>query len=422
MQRRAFLKKVALSNLLIAFGGGFSCNQALARIPGTVTWGGVYPLGNKNSLPHVTGALSLATDEGITFNNLMLSELREINWSIASVDLRTGLKRKLTRYGLVMAFAYERVLTDLYSPKLDATQFDLRLIAYTILYDVEDRKVIAAFANRYRFFDSRPGDTTSNDLASLYFDLMINDDGALNLPKQAAKDISDFPFALKYRGKTFKVTSITGSKFAEEGASALGMGLMPYYDDIGFVATCAFSEKLLSPVIPYEKTRALTTDLIGEMKIIATDGEGPLNTSLPLPEPEVAISIFHDGWDFKEKSLSEQRTQVTLATSFTISFTDQESATLLYSQGFFGQQDFVEIDSIGYKISRGARIYRMHEALLDRALLSIADPATRGALFDGINVKNESEHTFLQAVEEDWDHFTSQNETIYSLLPRAFGE
>ena len=106
MQRRAFLKKVALSNLLIAFGGGFSCNQALARIPGTVTWGGVYPLGNKNSLPHVTGALSLATDEGITFNNLMLSELREINWSIASVDLRTGLKRKLTRYGLVMAFAY----------------------------------------------------------------------------------------------------------------------------------------------------------------------------------------------------------------------------------------------------------------------------------------------------------------------------
>jgi hypothetical protein len=321
-----------------------------------------------------------------------------------------------------MAFAYERVLTDLYSPKLDATQFDLRLIAYTILYDVEDRKIIAAFANRYRFFDSRPGDTTKTNLASLYFDLMIGDDGNLNLPKQAAKDISDFPFELKYRGKTFKVTSITGSKFAEECASALGMDLLPYYDDIGFVATCAFSEKLLSPVIPYEKTRALTTDLIGEMKIIATDGEGALNTSLPLPEPEIAIIVFHDGWDFKEKSLSDQRIQVTLATSFTISFKDQQSGTLLYEQGFFGQQDFVEIDSIGYKISRSARIYRMHEALLDRALLSIADSATRGALFDGISVENESEHTFLQAVEEDWDRFTAHNETIYSLLPRAFGQ
>ena len=148
------------------------------------------------------------------------------------------------------------------------------------------------------------------------------------------------------------------------------------------------------------------------MKILATDGEGPLNTSLPLPEPEVAISIFHDGWDFKEKSLSEQRTQVTLATSFTISFTDQESGTLLYKQGFFGQQDFVEIDSIGYKISRGARIYRMHEALLDRALLSIADPATRGALFDGINVKNESEHTFFR----QWKRIgvASLRKTIYS--------
>ena len=422
MQRRAFLAKIVLSNLLIAFGGYFSCTSALARIPGTVTWGGVYPLGNKNSLPHITGALGLATDEGITFNNLVLAELREINWSIASVDLRTGLKRKLTRYGLVMAFAYERVLTDLYSPKLDATQFDLRLIAYTILYDVEDRKIIAAFANRYRFFDSRPGDTTKTNLASLYFDLMIGDDGNLNLPKQAAKDISDFPFELKYRGKTFKVTSITGNKFAEESASALGMDLILYYDDIGFVATCAFSEKLLSPVIPYEKTRALTTDLIGEMKIIATDGEGALNTSLPLPEPEIAITVFHDGWDFKEKSLSDQRIQVTLATSFTISFKDQQSGTLLYEQGFFGQQDFVEIDSIGYKISRDARVYRMHEALLDRAFLSIGDSTTRGTLFDGITVKNESEHTFLQAVEEDWDRFTAHNETIYSLLPRAFGQ
>jgi hypothetical protein len=158
------------------------------------------------------------------------------------------------------------------------------------------------------------------------------------------------------------------------------------------------------------------------MKIIATDGEGALNTSLPLPEPEIAITVFHDGWDFKEKSLSDQRIQVTLATSFTISFKDQQSGTLLYEQGFFGQQDFVEIDSIGYKISRSARIYRMHEALLDRALLSIADSATRGALFDGISVENESEHTFLQAVEEDWDRFTAHNETIYSLLPRAFGQ
>ena len=53
MQRRAFLGKIVLSNLLIAFGGYFSCTSALARIPGTVTWGGVYPLGNKNSLPPV---------------------------------------------------------------------------------------------------------------------------------------------------------------------------------------------------------------------------------------------------------------------------------------------------------------------------------------------------------------------------------
>ncbi len=44
-----------------------------------------------------------------------------------------------------------------------------------------------------------------------------------------------------------------GSKFAEEGASALGMGLMPYYDDIGFVATCAFQKKLLSQSSPMKR-------------------------------------------------------------------------------------------------------------------------------------------------------------------------
>ena len=80
------------------------------------------------------------------------------------------------------------------------------------------------------------------------------------------------------------------------------MGLMPYYDDIGFVATCAFSEKLLSPVIPYEKREPLRQPYWRD-EDTCDRWEGPLNTSLPLPEPEVAISIFHDGWDFKESPL-----------------------------------------------------------------------------------------------------------------------
>lgn len=424
MLRRIFMFNGAagLAALPLSFLNLLASQQAQAKIPGTVTWGGAYILGTNKELPNVAKALTLESETDDTVNSSLLSSLRKTDWQKTDIDLRTGFKRKVTRYGMVFAIAYERVLSQVYAPKIDSSVYDIRLIGYNILYDIEDRRIVACFAVRGRYFDGHTGTPDFKRIPEMYLDMFSTQNIKNNFSHYITEKITSYPYEIKYKGKSFKVDKVIGSDFAEHSANMLNIDLQSFSDEIGFVATSAFSEKLVCPIIPFEKTRALTTDLVGEMKIVATTGTSALDTSLPLAEADIGINIELDGWEFNEANKTSQRVQVTLTTSFTLMMQDKNSGEIIYKQGFFGQQDFFEIPAAKYQIERDARLFRIHEALLDRAFAAINNQNAQTSIFDGEEVTKDSEITFLQAVEEDKDKFSAQNNKIKALLPRRFGQ
>ena len=134
MRRRSFLRLAAASSACSAASYLPFTSTAQAAIPGTVTWGGAYLLDDQtNDMPNTKTALSLnssSSPTGQSANSVILEAIRNADWSKAGIDLRTGLKRKITRYGMSFGLIRESVLQNGYRPLRDKTVFSLRLIGY----------------------------------------------------------------------------------------------------------------------------------------------------------------------------------------------------------------------------------------------------------------------------------------------------
>jgi len=179
MKRRTFL------GLATAAGGLYGTSHHLpfvtpanAAIPGTVTWGGAYLLDEgSNQTPHTKAALAMTANTsptGQTVNRALLDAIREADWSSAGIDLRAGMDKTTTRYGMVFGLSRETVLQSGYRPSEDATAFNLRLTGYNIVFDIIDNRVIATFAVRGRYFTALDGKATDDALPRLFFVLLAN--------------------------------------------------------------------------------------------------------------------------------------------------------------------------------------------------------------------------------------------------------
>lgn len=447
MRRRQFLSSAT------AAGGLYTTSHYLplissadAAVPGTVTWGGAYLLDETTTdMPHTRAALAMnasSSPTGQSVNKALLDAIRAADWTKAGIDLRAGMDKQETRYGMVFGLSRESVLQSGYRPSEDATAFNLRLTGYNILYDILDRRIIATFAVRGRYFTALAGNAGGSALPELYFDLLANKQNTGSIARFMTDLALDYEYDIKYRGKNFRYIDTVTTEFGQVAADLIGLDPVQYGEEIALVATTAFSEKLKVPVIPYQKTTAVNRRMLREMTIVSSSGDSPLNTALPLAEAQIGIRVFNHGWEFQERDVELQgriktgqlkslqnkslvdfnQVEVTLGARIGIQIFEIEGGRPILSQQFFGQWAFLEYADPEFQMDRKSRVYLLHETLLDRAFDGILNEDIRGKLYDGLSIQQKADEAYyLEALSEDWDVLSGECADVAALLPRAFG-
>ena len=311
MRRRQFLGSATAAGGLYATSHYLPLiSSADAAVPGTVTWGGAYLLDETTTdMPHTRAALAMnasSSPTGQSVNKALLDAIRDADWTKAGIDLRAGMDKQETRYGMVFGLSRESVLQSGYRPSEDATAFNLRLTGYNIVYDILDRRIIATFAVRGRYFTALAGKAGGAALPELYFDLLANKQNTGSIARFMTDLALDYEYDIKYRGKNFRYIDTVTTEFGQVAADLIGLDPVQYGEELALVATTAFSEKLKVPVIPYQKTTAVNRRMLREMTIVSSSGDSPLNTALPLAEAQIGIRVFNHGWEFQERDVELQ--------------------------------------------------------------------------------------------------------------------
>lgn len=420
MKRRHFIAG-ASSGMTVASLSQLSwITPALARLRQPVTWGGAYLQSDSMPMPVLNQAMIMRNTDNQNINQVLLETIRGINWAETNIDLAAAIDQDVsttTEYGMVLVFVAEQSLGQVYFPDNQETLYIARLVGYNMVYNIAKRKIIANFGIRGRYYHALPGKPNNAALPEIYFDLITNQHREGSIAKSMTEEISQYPFSNRYGGKQFKVTSVQAKPLVASAVKKIDMDADFFREQIGYLATVCFSEKTAVPVIPYTKTAALNKNLVQEMRITAFDGNSALNTSLPLPDPEIGINVILDGWNFSETPVSDQRNQVSLTLSLTVTFEKQNNGEVIFSQQFFAQKDFYEIPLAKYALSRDARVYILHEECIDHIFAGISDATIRSALYEGIELKTQSEATFVQAVTDDKKTYNNEYESISEYLP-----
>ncbi len=447
MRRRQFLGSATAAGGLYATSHYLPLiSSADAEVHGTVTWGGENILDETTTdMPHTRAALAMnasSSPTGQSVNKALLDAIRAADWTKAGIDLRAGMDKQETRYGMVFGLSRESVLQSGYRPSEDATAFNLRLTGYNILYDILDRRIIATFAVRGRYFTALAGNAGGSALPELYFDLLANKQNTGSIARFMTDLALDYEYDIKYRGKNFRYIDTVTTEFGQVAADLIGLDPVQYGEEIALVATTAFSEKLKVPVIPYQKTTAVNRRMLREMTIVSSSGDSPLNTALPLAEAQIGIRVFNHGWEFQERDVELQgriktgqlkslqnkslvdfnQVEVTLGARIEIQIFEIEGGRPILSQQFFGQWAFLEYADPEFQMDRKSRVYLLHETLLDRAFDAILNEDMRGKLYDGLSIQQKADEAYyLEALSEDWDVLSGECAEVAALLPRAFG-
>ena len=422
MKRRRFMSGfgAGLASGLLPYHG-VSLAQAKLRQP--VTWGGIYQDETAN-LPNLRAAMQMRDANNKTINGLLVHLIRQMDWSKTNIDLAPLADQASdieTDLGMATVFVTEQDLAAVYFPDLQKTRYINRLVGYNMIYNVRKREIIANFGIMGRYFDSKTGKPNLDVLPSIYFDLITNQNRQDSIAQHLVTRVARYPYANKYGGKRFQVTQVSTKAMADNEAKALNMDMPRFLNQIGHMAGINFSSNLNVPVIPFNKTKTLNLDLVKDMRIVAVDGNSALNTTLPLPDPEMGIEVELDGWNFQEKPYTNQRRIVTLVLSLNVSIKNVNSGQMLFQQSYYAEKQQFEIPSTGYFVQREASVYLLHEELLYKIFEAFADPSSREALYEGFELKQDGENTFLQASSEDKQLFENEHNAVIEHLPFAMG-
>ena len=420
MKRRQFVSGLSGGIMAMAASQHHWLKPASARLRQPVTWGGAYVQDEAMPMPHLNKAIMLRDSNGKHINQVLFETIRGINWSETDIDLAALIDQDMsttTEYGMVLVFAAEQSLGQIYFPDKQETLYIARLVGYNMVYNVKKREIIANFGVRGRYYDALSGKPNDDALPGIYFDLVTNQNREGSIARLMTEKVSQYPYSNRYGGKRFKVTSIEAKPLVATAAKQTAMDANIFKEQMGYLSTVCFSEQTAVPIIPYTKTAALNTKLAQEMRITAFDGNSALNTILPLPDPEIGISIILDGWNFNETHSTDQRNQVTLTMSLTVVFRTLSDKNIIFNQQYFAQKDFYEIPNANYIMSRDARVYILHEELIDKIFAGITTPSVRLALYEGIELIQQSEASFVQAVTDDKDTYQDDYERVVSYLP-----
>lgn len=419
MKRRKFISGLTGGTIAATASPIQWVKLAEARLRQPVTWGGVYIDENAMPMPNLKQALNMKNNTDENINQIFFQAIRNVDWSNTEINLASLVDQDIdttTDYGMILVFVAEKLLTNIYIPADDKTAYAVRVVGYNIVYNIKKRQIISSFGVRGRTLDLADGRPNKEVLPLVYFK-GFSDYNNNNMSNLMIKKISKYPYSNKYGGKRFKVTRVITTPLLKKSALSTGIDVNYFKEKIGYLATISFSENTVAPVIPYTKTAALNTNLVQEMRVTSFDDQSALNTVLKLPDPDIGISLTLDGWNFNVLPYDNNRNQISLVMSLTISFENLENKTQIFSQQFYSQKDFLEEPNIDFIKLKDAFVYILHEELIDNVFLAINNKKIRNHLYDGIKVNKKGETTFLQAVTDDKKTYNKEYDNILEYLP-----
>ena len=140
-----------------------------------------------------------------------------------------------------------------------------------------------------------------------------------------------------------------------------------------------------------------------------------------LPNPDLEIKIYHQGWEFAEETYQENAKsllKVSLGMAIEIEIYDNFDEKVLYKQYFFAEKTYIENKN---KVMRSdaANVCELSEAILERAFLSIKDKNYRNKIISGDSVQSQYSSAIFQLDTDKPEEVNNQSELVLNALPQV---
>ncbi len=261
MKRRQFLSSLSGGVMATAAIHHHWLKPAAARLRQPVTWGGAYLQDEAMPMPHLNKAIMLRDSTGKHINQVLFETIRGINWSETDIDLAALIDQDMsttTEYGMVLVFAAEQSLGQIYFPDKQETLYIARLVVYNMVYNIKKREIIANFGVRGRYYDALSGKPDDDALPGIYFDLVTNQSREGSIARLMTEKVSQYPYSNRYGGKRFKVTSIEAKPLVAKAAKQTAMDADIFREQMGTYQRFVFPNRPLFLLFPIPKRRHST--------------------------------------------------------------------------------------------------------------------------------------------------------------------
>ncbi len=421
ISRRDFSKIVLYST-----GLSILPNQLLTQsYKGSINWVGSSFLtgsGNIKKFFPISKKASeiLMSDSNASFFNYHLTKilsdkpLKDVNLSLQGYDQNAKL-------AFTLGFGGEFDYGYTYDDEIKEYQYLLRIYSYSILYDPNSRTIISSYPVRYfAITSSKIGSASINQKSEMLKYHMYNENAPnKNIVFAFRKEIENQSFVIKkWQGRRPKVTEVSIPTDLNL-YKTLKLPHERFKEFVGQETTFAYGSILKSPIIPYIKTKGL-----GVTTISRFDAATKLyqKVATKLPNPDVEIKVFHQGWEFYEekiKNLSDLLS-VELGMGIQIIIYDKFEEVEIYNQFFVAAHNYFEKKNNELR-SDDATLSKLTAALLDRVFRSIIDQNYRKSLYKGEEISTALSYGqlsyYFKLDSEDFNNVSSQSNAVLKNLP-----
>jgi len=222
----------------------------------------------------------------------------------------------------------------------------------------------------------------------------------------------------EWEGKKPRVVLVSLPEDGNNLFNNFGLSKDQFMSFLGQSSTFAFGYKLESPILPFMMNAALTNTTISRFDF-ATKLYNKIDVKLP--NPDLEIKIYHQGWEFAEETYQENAKsllKVSLGMAIEIEIYDNFDEKVLYKQYFFAEKTYIENKN---KIMRSdaANVCELTEAILERAFFSIKDKNYRNKIISGDEVQSQYTSAIFQLDTDNPEEVNKQSELVLSALPQV---
>ena len=422
--KRRYFNKILTSTILASF---FSFRSYAGNYSGPVNWAGVSFLLPFNEIEKLMPVTKVASefksdvDNASYFNSYLNKSLREK--PIKNIDLRLEGFAENATLAFTYGFSAEFDFGEFKDNEVNKTAYLMYSFGQSLLYNVYDRVIISSVPVR-----AISTNLISEKEKAKYPDIKAELMKRAFYNKSSPQSTMLEQFRIMVGKQSFKKKEWEGKKprvvfvsLAEDGNNLFnnfGLSKEQFMSFLGQSSTFAFGYKLESPILPFMMNAALTNTTISRFDF-ATKLYNKIDVKLP--NPDLEIKIYHQGWEFAEETYQENAKsllKVSLGMAIEIEIYDNFDEKVLYKQYFFAEKTYIENKN---KVMRSdaANVCELTEAILERAFLSIKDKNYRNKIISGDSVQSQYTSAIFQLDTDKPKEVSQQSELVLNALPQV---